>query len=457
MKITNITPKVFISYSWTSNEHEDWVINLATRLRKDGVDAFIDKWHLKPGHDRFAFMEQMIVSEDIRKVIVVCDKAYKEKADQRLGGVGVESQVISNHVYTKVHQEKFIPIIAERDKDGKEFVPTYMSSLIYIDLSDEKCFEIGYKQLLYTIYETSQYDEPELGTIPDFILKKKPSFQEGDGTKNVNAESTECYEPILVTDDTSHKHSICKVSLNAFLPNKYDLGSCLVTFISKDISGCMFTFEGKRLIETLFYGLGTPAREAKRRFIVGYDEKINKYIIQFPHNRFYLNSDDTDELCRIVDNFYPNYLKAIRIYRPAGSNKVSNVEDLYRWIEKMQGFYTFYNSVTSVDNVIKAYEALKLALEKSLLSEEVLRYISSKLNIDSPTINNINIKISDHQNTLSGDFIHTWEVDMILRSLGVLIRDCKSYLTINEVREIIALLHPLEDIRDLFEIDESEY
>lgn len=266
-----IAPKVFISYSWTSDEHEEWVINLATRLRKDGVDAFIDKWRLKPGHDRFVFMEQMIVSEEIHKVIVVCDKGYKEKADQRIGGVGVESQVISQHIYTKVRQEKFIPVIAERDENGNVFVPTFMSYLVYIDLSDEKCFETGYKQLLYSIFETSQFSEPELGTIPDFINEKRNDRSERASIteENKNTKETECFEPIFESDDTKHNHSICKVSLNAFLPNKYDLGSCLITFISKDISGCMFTLEGRSLIHTLFHGLGTPAKEAKRRFIVG--------------------------------------------------------------------------------------------------------------------------------------------------------------------------------------------
>lgn len=188
-----------------------------------------------------------------------------------------------------------------------------------------------------------------------------------------------------------------------------------------------------------------------------YDEKINTYIIQFPHNRFYLNPDDTEELCKIVDSFYPYYLKAMRIYRPAESNKVVSVKDLYKWVEKIQGFYSTYNGVTSAGNVKKAYEALKLALEKSLLSDEVLGYISSKLDINNLTKNNIRLKISEYQNTLSGDFMHTWEVDMVLRSLGVLIRDCKSYLTTNEVREIIALLQSLEDMKDLFEIDESDY
>lgn len=96
-------PKIFISYSWSSPQHEQWVMDLAAKLRNDGVDTIINKWHLKPGQDKFAFMERMILSEEIHKVLVVCDKKYKEKADIRSGGVGVEIQVIKRNVYNDVN------------------------------------------------------------------------------------------------------------------------------------------------------------------------------------------------------------------------------------------------------------------------------------------------------------------------------------------------------------------
>jgi len=37
-----MTPKVFISYSWSTPEHEEWVINLAQRLVSDGIDVVFD-------------------------------------------------------------------------------------------------------------------------------------------------------------------------------------------------------------------------------------------------------------------------------------------------------------------------------------------------------------------------------------------------------------------------------
>lgn len=101
-------PKLFISYSWTSATHVEWVMQLATDLRTNGVDAIIDQWHLKEGQDAHSFMEQMVRDEKIEKVILVCDKKYVDRANSREGGVGVESQVITQKIYGDVSQTKFV-------------------------------------------------------------------------------------------------------------------------------------------------------------------------------------------------------------------------------------------------------------------------------------------------------------------------------------------------------------
>ena len=88
-------PKLFISYSWSNPEHEQWVIALAIELRESGVDVILDKWDLKEGHDAILFMEKMVTDPEIKKVVMVCDRIYAEKADDRSGGVGTETQIIS--------------------------------------------------------------------------------------------------------------------------------------------------------------------------------------------------------------------------------------------------------------------------------------------------------------------------------------------------------------------------
>ncbi|MGH2509030.1 MAG: toll/interleukin-1 receptor domain-containing protein [Ktedonobacteraceae bacterium] len=60
-------PKLFISYSWSNAQHEQWVVELATNIRESGIDVILDKWDLKEGHDAYAFMEQMVSDSAIEK------------------------------------------------------------------------------------------------------------------------------------------------------------------------------------------------------------------------------------------------------------------------------------------------------------------------------------------------------------------------------------------------------
>jgi hypothetical protein len=167
-------PKVFISYSWSSPEHETWVVKLATALRSDGVDVILDKWDLREGQDKYVFMEQMVTDPTVQKVLVICDKRYKEKADQRRGGVGTESQIISEEIYKKVEQTKFIPIVVQVDDEGKPYLPVYLAARIYIDLSLEERFPDEYDKLLRNIYNRPDLPKPPLGTPPRYLFEDEP-------------------------------------------------------------------------------------------------------------------------------------------------------------------------------------------------------------------------------------------------------------------------------------------
>lgn len=188
-----LNPKLFISYSWTTREHEEWVLELATRLVSFGVDVIIDKWLLREGHDLHAFMEQMVTDDDIQKVILVCDKAYAEKANSREGGVGKEAQIISGEIYSKKDQSKFVAVVTEKDKNGYPYIPAYYISRIYIDMSDKATYNDNFERIIRWIYDKQLHEKPELGKIPSFLTGKK-----GDKLNFVNDEqvktTTSAYE-----------------------------------------------------------------------------------------------------------------------------------------------------------------------------------------------------------------------------------------------------------------------
>ncbi|RAK10235.1 SEFIR domain-containing protein [Halanaerobium saccharolyticum] len=163
---SNENPKLFISYSWSSPDHEEWVLNLAEELVAAGVNVILDKWDLKEGNDAYAFMEKMVTDPDINKVILICDKEYAEKADDRSGGVGTETQIISQEIYEEVDQNKFVGIVKERDEDGKAYLPTYYKSRIYIDLSDEEEYAKNFERLVRWIYDKPLHIKPPIGEKP---------------------------------------------------------------------------------------------------------------------------------------------------------------------------------------------------------------------------------------------------------------------------------------------------
>ena len=173
MKGSTAQPKVFISYSWTSPQHEQWVLDLAERLSGDGIITVLDKWDLKEGQDKHVFMEQMVNDVSIKKVLVVCDRVYQTKADDRKGGVGTETQLISKEVYENTVQEKFIPIVREYDDAGKPCIPHYMASRIYIDLSSDEKFEESYQKLIRNLYDKPLLKRPTLGIPPAYIAEEE--------------------------------------------------------------------------------------------------------------------------------------------------------------------------------------------------------------------------------------------------------------------------------------------
>jgi SEFIR domain len=164
-----INPKAFISYSWSSQEHQQWVLDLASQLRESGVDVTIDKWDLREGHDAIQFMEKMVTDKEIKKVIMVLDRTYAEKADGRKGGVGTETQIISPEIYAKADQNKFVGVASEIGEDGKPFLPTFYKSRIYIDLSNSDIYATNFDQLLRWIYDKPAHPKPPLGKQPEFL------------------------------------------------------------------------------------------------------------------------------------------------------------------------------------------------------------------------------------------------------------------------------------------------
>lgn len=202
-------PKIFISYAWSSQKTQDAVLELAERLRYDGIDVVLDKWDFKEGNDKYAFMERCVTDENIDRVLIICDKAYQERADGRQGGVGDETFVISSEVYGHMQQTKFIPLVFERDEYNNPFMPAYIKSKKYIDFSDEVNYEKSYEVLLRVLYDMPVNKKPKLGKKPDWLQNEDINHNE----LNILIKSLKCDS----TENLKKYQSICVKFTDTFI------------------------------------------------------------------------------------------------------------------------------------------------------------------------------------------------------------------------------------------------
>lgn len=163
-------PKVFISYSWEEDAHQQWVREFADRLLADGIDATINQYDASSGDRLPHFMEQSITTADY--VLIICTPLYKKKADNRKGGVGYESHIITEELYSKGNERKFIPVVRKGSFDAA--MPTFLAGKLGIDLTDSIHFDNNYKDLITTIYGVKK--KPEIGRVPSYVAQSAPRF-----------------------------------------------------------------------------------------------------------------------------------------------------------------------------------------------------------------------------------------------------------------------------------------
>lgn len=159
-------PKAFISYSHTSLAHKEFVRRIASDLMSRGISTILDQCDARIGDDLNAFMEQIRV---VTHVLIFSDRAYKEKADGRRGGVGREAIIITQEIYERARQEKFVPIVCERDGEGSPYLPVFLEGRVYVDLSSDRSFDEEFEKLVRHLCGQAEHQKPPLGKMPDFV------------------------------------------------------------------------------------------------------------------------------------------------------------------------------------------------------------------------------------------------------------------------------------------------
>jgi len=163
VKMMSVNPTAFVSYSWDSNEHKEWVLHLIKQMLENGIDTTIDKFETQTETiNLYNMMLKNINKRDY--IILVLTENYAHKADDMQGGVGFETNVITPYIMKNLN--KLIPIVRTVG-DKSKAIPFYLRGVHYIDFSQDNKFDESFKELLHRIYKVEMIEKPTLGRKPD--------------------------------------------------------------------------------------------------------------------------------------------------------------------------------------------------------------------------------------------------------------------------------------------------
>ena len=231
------TPTAFITYSWDDEDHKSWVKDLATRLRKDEVDVVVDIWAVALGGQLPEFMERGITDSDF--VLIICTPGYRERSDERRGGVGYEGHIITSEIFARGNHKKFIPILRRGTWGGGE--PTdaaaaWIRGKRYIDLAGDPYSEANYRELVSTLFgqrETAPaLGEPMAAALENSAERQRAESFDGQAPHHRPGTSRLAgLESELKWSISACKESFIALGVNpdvaAELANDFDVGSVL--------------------------------------------------------------------------------------------------------------------------------------------------------------------------------------------------------------------------------------
>lgn len=192
--------KIFVSYSWDSEEHKANVRAFTNELRNQGLHAEMDD-SLKQNEtaiDFYKMMHKWITDSD--KVIIVLSSGYKRKANSFVSGVGNEYSKIIKEINN--YPKKYILVSFEGISD--DITPLELQGREIIDLSPAQRNRF-FKTLLRKLFDIHEFkfdevSEKELNlpihSIPRFLDDKVV-----DNENNTNNIKQRVEQPLPIAEN----------------------------------------------------------------------------------------------------------------------------------------------------------------------------------------------------------------------------------------------------------------
>jgi hypothetical protein len=142
-------PKVFVSHA--SEDKERFVTEFATKLRANGVDAWLDKWEMLPGDSLVDKIFEEGLKDAQAVIIVLSNFSIKKPWVREELNAGIVSKLSKG--------TKIIPIVLDSCD-----VPESLTSTLWESISDLNDYDASFKRVLSSIFGTT--DKPALGKAP---------------------------------------------------------------------------------------------------------------------------------------------------------------------------------------------------------------------------------------------------------------------------------------------------
>jgi hypothetical protein len=162
-----IPPMVFVSHA--SEDKDRFVIAFATKLRDNGINAWVDKWEIRPGDSLVDKIFEVGIGA-AQAILIVLSRNSVDKPWVR--------QELDASVVERIKRgTKIIPIVMDDC-----VVPTSLQSTLHVRIADLNNYEAQLTSIIDAIYEYS--DKPPVGSPPSYVqttLERVPGLKRIDG------------------------------------------------------------------------------------------------------------------------------------------------------------------------------------------------------------------------------------------------------------------------------------
>lgn len=172
--------RIFISYSWDSENHKQWVQQLADDLVEllPDLDVDYDQRGMDHRVDRNQYMEAGIFGSDA--VLAIVTKNYTEKANARQGGVGRETAMAAERHWMDIDSKSKTRILTIKKEAGAE-VPRYLTANLYFDFTRTESYKAELSRLKDELESISAHSVEQVAVARNLSFENSGGGGEGDG------------------------------------------------------------------------------------------------------------------------------------------------------------------------------------------------------------------------------------------------------------------------------------